>query len=97
MIAEVLVMLGIGFLAVSVLGLFRFPDVFTRAQALGVGDTLGVLLVVLGLAVHHGWSWLSVKLLVLLALLFFVNPTVVHAVLRAAARCGLRPWTGRAK
>lgn len=95
MIGAWLVGLGMVFVAISVLGLLRFPDLFTRAHALGVGDTLGALLILLGLIVHHGASWLSLKLAVLWLLLFLVNPTVVHAVLHEALKAGLVPWTPR--
>lgn len=44
----------------SAVGVLRFPDFYTRLHAAGVGDTLGVGLVIAGLLVasatgEHGW------------------------------------------
>ncbi len=88
-----LVLVGLFFLVVAAIGMIRFPDVYTRAHALGVTDTLGAFLLLTGLAVHQGLTLNAVKTLVVLVLLFLFNPVISHATLRAALREGLKPWT----
>ncbi len=88
-----LVLVGLFFLVVAAIGMIRFPDVYTRAHALGVTDTLGAFFLLTGLAVYQGLTLNAVKTLVVLVLLFLFNPVISHATLRAALREGLKPWT----
>lgn len=92
-VSDVLVVLGIALFAVAVLGLLRLPDVFTRAHAVAKAETLGLALVVIGLAVRPGTGIdVLVRLVGLLGFAFVGNPTAVHAITRAARRADVRPW-----
>ena len=88
-------LLGIGlfFFVSATVGLLRFPDFYCRVHAMGKCETLGALLMLLGLAVEQGFSPVSLKLLLILAFLFLVNPVAAHALGRAAWVNGLVPWT----
>jgi len=83
---------GAVFLGVSCLGILRFPDFFTRAHAVGKSETLGSLLVLLGLVLYNGASLTSLKLLLILGIVAVTNPTSTHALTRAAIRSGLGVW-----
>jgi multicomponent Na+:H+ antiporter subunit G len=87
------VVMGLFFLAVAAVGMLRFPDVYTRSHALGVTDTLGASLVLIGIALHEGPTLTAGRILVILLLLLFLNPVISHATVRAALRVGLKPWT----
>ena len=75
------------------IGLVRMPDFFTRMHPSGVVDTLGAALIVAGLIVQAGPTQVTIKLLLILAFLFFTSPTATHAVAHAALAGGLVPWT----
>ena len=81
---------GTFFLLAGCVGLLRFPDVYCRMHATGKCDTLGLLLCLLGIAIHER-SLLSVKVLLVAAFVFLANPTATHAIARAALRRGIRP------
>ncbi len=83
---------GLFFLVVAAIGMVRMPDVFSRSHALALTDTLGASLVLIGLALHQGFTLTAGKTLVVLALLLLLNPVISHATLRAALRAGLTPW-----
>lgn len=83
---------GLFFLVVAAIGMVRMPDVFSRSHALALTDTLGASLVLLGLALHQGWTLTAGKTVVVLILLLLLNPVISHATLRAAFRAGLKPW-----
>jgi multicomponent Na+:H+ antiporter subunit G len=85
---------GAFFLLVSTVGLLRLPDFFSRTHAVGKSETLGGLLVLVGLAIHSGFQLESLKLLLILLFIAVTNPAGVHTVARAALRAGLEPWTG---
>ena len=97
---EVLIVLmtlsGLFFLAAAAVGIVRLPDVFTRSHALSVTDTLGIGLILSGLALYQGFTLTAVKTLLILALLYHLNPVIAHATLRAALRSGLVPQTREA-
>lgn len=90
-LAVVLIVIGLFFLVVGSIGMLRLPDVFTRAHALSLTDSLGALFVLLGLAVYEGFSVSFVKIVVVLALIYLLNPVISHATIRAAYRSGARP------
>jgi multicomponent Na+:H+ antiporter subunit G len=89
----IFMLLGLFFLSVSAIGVIRLPDVYTRSHALGITDTLGVGLLLSGLALHQGLTIAAVKTLLILVLLYHVNPVITHVTVRAALRVGLKPWT----
>lgn len=83
-----------GFLCVSgAVGIFRFPDFFSRMHAASVTDSLGSGLIILGLVLQTT-EWLVIsKLLFILLFIFLTSPTSSHALAKAALHSGLRPWT----
>lgn len=88
-----LILVGLCFLFVAAVGVLRLPDVFTRAHAVSLTDSLGAFFVLGGLAVYQGFSTNFVKLLIVLVLLYLLNPVIAHATVRAALRSGLKPWS----
>jgi multicomponent Na+:H+ antiporter subunit G len=75
-------------------GVLRFPDFYTRLHAAGKGDTLGQLLVILGLILASGLTFVSLKLALITFFIFILNPTATHALARGAWVAGVRPWMG---
>ncbi len=88
-----LLLAGSFFVVSGGIGLVRMPDFFTRMHPAGVVDTLGAALIVAGLIVQAGPTQVTIKLLLILAFLFFTSPTATHAVAHAALAGGLVPWT----
>lgn len=85
-VAAVLLLAGTAFLAVSALGLLRFPDFWTRAHAVAKAETLGLVLVFAGLVALNRFGTGSLQLLLIAAFAIHVNPTAVHALARSAAK-----------
>ena len=92
LIAIALILAGLFFLIVAAIGMVRFPDVFSRSHAVSLTDSLGAALVLAGLAIYQGLSMNLLKILVVLALMYMLNPVISHATVRAALRSGLKPW-----
>lgn len=88
-----LILLGLFFLLVAAIGVLRFPDVYTRAHAVSLTDSLGALFVLAGLALYEGFSANLIKILVVLILLYLLNPVIAHATVRSAYRSGVQPWS----
>lgn len=90
-VAMAIIALGLFFLVVAAVGMVRLPDVFTRAHAVALTDSLGAFFLLVGLAIYHGFTTNTLRILVVLALLYMVNPVIAHATVRAALRSGQRP------
>lgn len=83
-----------GFLGITgAVGLFRFPDFFTRLHAASVTDTLCAGLIVLGLLLQSDSAMMVFKLLLILLILTYTSPTAAHALAKAALHGGLKPLT----
>ena len=83
---------GGAFVMIGGIGLLRLPDFYTRLHAAGITDTLGAGLIILGMMVAGGLSLVTVKLVLLGALIFLTSPTATHAIANAAFTAGLEPW-----
>jgi len=100
MLSWALLLSGLFFILAGIIGVLRLPDFYSRLHAQGKCDTLGVSLMLAGLAVnelHHGLTLEHIlTALKIMGVLFFVwlaNPTATHALGRAAHSSGLKPWT----
>ncbi len=82
---------GSFFVLVGAIGLVRMPDVYTRMHAASVMETLGAGLLLIGLMLQAGFSLITLKLVFLLALFFFIGPVVSHALAQAALHEGVEP------
>ncbi len=87
-----LMVVGLFFLLAGAIGVIRFPDVFSRSHAVGLTDSVGALFALSGLAVYQGLSGNMVRVLVVMCLVYLLNPVMTHATLRAALRSGVKPW-----
>jgi multicomponent Na+:H+ antiporter subunit G len=86
---------GVFFMAVTAIGLIRLPDFYTRTHAVSKSETLGIGLILLGLALHEGLSLTSIKLALVLLFAFLANPLAANLLTRAALRSGVGMWTRR--
>lgn len=96
-IAKALVILfisiGVIFTVVSVIGILRLPDVYTRSHAATKSTTFGVLCTLVGVFLYF---WLlqedfNVKLLLGIIFLFITAPIGGHVMARAAYISGVKP------
>ena len=82
---------GAAFVVIGSIGLLRLPDFYSRLHPAGLTDTLGAGLMLLGLAAQSGASLVTVKLIIIIVLLWLTSPTSTHATARAALAAGLQP------
>ncbi len=80
-----LLLLGSAFCLIGTLGLMRLPDFFTRVHAAGIIDSLGAILILLGLITQTQDILVIIKLLLILLFMMITGPTAVHALARAAS------------
>lgn len=68
------------------IGLFRFPDFFTRMHAASITDTLCPGLIILGLMLQGQSLMMVLKLGMVLLILAYSAPTTAHALAKAARK-----------
>lgn len=83
-IASLFVLGGLFFFIVGTIGLLRMPDVYSRMHATTKCDTLGVSLIMTGIIVGQGLSWVTLKLVLIIIFIWLTTPTAAHAIARAA-------------
>lgn len=91
MISGAMLIIGSFFLVVGAIGLIRMPDIFTRMHAVSVSETMGVGLMLGGLMIQGGFTFVTFKLVCLFLLIFFTSPVASHAIARAAMADGVQP------
>ena len=77
-IAAILIVLGLCSFGAAVLGAYKFGFVMNRMHAAGIGDTAGIFLVIMSLAVARGPQMDTLKLIVLVFFLWFTSPVSTH-------------------
>jgi multicomponent Na+:H+ antiporter subunit G len=91
-IAVIFVSIGTVFFIIGTTGLLRMPDLYTRLHPSTKCDTLGACSVMVGLAVYGGWSFATLKLIIIILFLLLSSATCGHAIGRSAFVRGIMPW-----
>ena len=100
-ITSILLAIGIAFNALGVIGLLRFPDVYTRMHATTKMTTFGSIftclavilygLVIFGTKADSQYLTLAIHAFLAMACLAFTNAVSAHAIARAAHQSGIMP------
>ena len=95
----ILACVGLLFFLGAAVGLYRFPDFYTRMHAAGKGDTMSSLLILVGFALITfddlsavGYL-LVVKVVAIVLFILLTSPTSTHALMRAGFEDGVEPVT----
>lgn len=93
--------IGLIFNALGVIGILRFPDVYTRLHAETKTTTFGTIFTSLAVVVWTVWKlaasgdaqylMMSIHTVIAVVALAFTNATGAHAIARAAHRSGQMP------
>lgn len=75
-IGNVLIALGVVSVYLGLLGIWRFQHFTLRLLSSAKVDTIGLILVLLGVAVRSGISWFSAKALLIVSLVLITTPIV---------------------
>ncbi|SET51194.1 monovalent cation/H(+) antiporter subunit G [Thalassotalea agarivorans] len=88
-LSAILLALGAFFSLTGAIGLFKFPDFFTRVHAASVTDSVASILIISGLMLRTETGLVAVKLLFILIFLLLTSPTASHALAKSARHGGL--------
>jgi multicomponent Na+:H+ antiporter subunit G len=88
-LSDGLLLAGAVFCVIGGIGVLRLPDLYTRTHAVSVSDSLGAVLVLLGLAVQADSGLAAAKLATIVLFLLLTGPATAHALVKAAYSRGL--------
>lgn len=81
-LAALFLLIGITTMGLAVFGVNRFDRTLNRMHAAALGDTLGILFVIVGLMIIRGFSMDSLKLLLLILFFWVASPVSGHMISR---------------
>jgi multicomponent Na+:H+ antiporter subunit G len=82
---------GSVFILIGAIGMIRLPDIFSRIHGAGIIDTMGVVMLFVGMILQAGLTLVSIKIIIIILFLMFTLPTTTHALARAALDAGMIP------
>ena len=74
------IILGLIIFLIQIYGVFKFKYVLNRMHAAAMGDTQGISLVMIGLMIMFGFSFTTLKLLLIVVFLWCSSPVASHLV-----------------
>jgi multicomponent Na+:H+ antiporter subunit G len=92
--AQILIGLGVALILLAGIGVLRFPDVLTRANAATKATGLGLAAVLAGVALEIGTTRAFLVLGAAVLVQFATAPVSGHVIGRAAYRSGAPLWSG---
>lgn len=88
-ISGFLLIAGIFFGLTGAIGLFKFPDFFTRVHAASITDSTSAILIISGLLLQTSFDLNTAKLIFILIFLLITSPTASHMLAKSARHGGL--------
>lgn len=74
------IVIGIMTLCLAVFGVYRFHYVLNRMHAAAMGDSLGILFIILGLMILSGWQAGTLKLALIIVFFWLAGPVSSHMI-----------------
>lgn len=79
------------FVLIGGVGALRLPDFYTRMHASSLTDTMGTILILVGIMLQAGASLAAIKLMAILVFMLLTGPTATYALANAALMSGMKP------
>ena len=76
------IIMGLLVFVIQLVGVFKFKYVLNRMHAAGMGDTMGISLCLIGTIFLFGWSFISLKIALIVAFLWLASPVSSHLISR---------------
>lgn len=86
------IVIGIGTLCIliGIVGFVKYKNFYTRILVTTKIETVGVITIIFGVAIRHGLSFFSLKVLLLMIMMVIINPLVSHIIARCAYLSGYK-------
>ncbi|MFO7923108.1 MAG: monovalent cation/H(+) antiporter subunit G [Bacteroidales bacterium] len=92
LVSTLFIALGVVFIMIAAVGILRLPDFYIRMSAITKAGTMGVGLIVVGIAVFFNELLISAKAFVIISFMLLTAPVAAHIIARAAYKQGVPFW-----
>ena len=87
---RVVIGLGLAFIATGIYSVLAYKEFYSRVVITAKVDTVGFITVLLGIMILEGWSFLMLKVLIVLVFEMLTSPLSTHAIAHSAYTAGYR-------
>ncbi len=88
-IGNILIFIGVCFTFIGLIGVFRFKDFYSGLLASSKIDTVAMVTLILGVAVRSGLNWFTLKALLIMVFVLFINPVISSKIALSAREDGI--------
>ncbi len=89
-LGTIIIVIGVIFVTIGVIGIYRFNNFYSRALAASKVDTVGYITIIIGVILKSGFSFFTLKVLVILIISMLINPMITHSIVRSAKISGYK-------
>jgi len=89
-IGTIIIWIGIIFIALGIISIYKFKNFYPRILVASKIDTVGNITLMIGIIIKNGFSFFSLKVLLILVIMTVINPLSTHSVARSAYFSGYR-------
>lgn len=82
-IAAIFIVAGILVFGIATFGVFRFRYVLNRMHIAAQSDTMGLLLCLIGVMILTGFTFATLKIILIIAFFWAASPLSAHLIARA--------------
>jgi multicomponent Na+:H+ antiporter subunit G len=90
-IGNIIIIIALVFITIGIIGIHKYKNFYTRILLSTKIDTVGAITLLIGIAVKHGISFFTFKIVILIAIMMILDPLTSHIVTRSAHECGYTP------
>lgn len=88
MISTILFIIGLIFIFIGVLGIYRFKTFHSRLIAATLIDTAGYICILIGIMLRWGFQTVTAKLILLFFAIIVINPVFTHFLVQLSWKSG---------
>ncbi|MCT4542680.1 MAG: monovalent cation/H(+) antiporter subunit G [Vallitalea sp.] len=89
-IGYIIIGLGLLLMIIGLIGLFKFNNFYSRILISSIIDSASFITIIIGIIFIKGFTFFSLKILLVLLLMMFLNPLATHTIVRGAYTSGFR-------
>jgi len=83
-IGNVIIGSGIVMVLIGMLGFYRFKDFYSKLLVAATIDTMAVITVLIGAIIRSGFTWFSLKVVLILAIILVLQPVSTSKIALSA-------------
>jgi len=89
-LGNLFIIIGLTFVLFGIFGVFRFNNFYSRILVASKVDTVGFITILTGVIIKKGFSFFSLKVILIMIIMLIINPLTTHSMARAAYRSGYK-------